>query len=403
MTAKAVQLPKQLATAIGLPTDSTDDLLKKLVLLAGNLGGFFFSLTLTLIYALNNLVAPAMFAGIYLVLIALVYAYYFRTKQLNITAFLFSFLLFVLLVVEHIALGGFQASGVVFIWVAACAIMAITAGQSRLAAIWIVLFLITTSIFTLVEPRIAESGPPLPEEVSRLLFGTNFGFGLTYMVGASFYFMYLLERARQRADELLLNILPHSIAQRLKEGAVTIADSFDEVTVLFADIVDSTRLFSGASPVEVVNLLNSIFSDFDDLAERYGLEKIKTIGDAYMVAGGLPNPRSDHCEATAAFAFDMLRAVSRHTTWKGEPIRLRVGMNTGPVVAGVMGRHKFAYDLWGDAVNTASRMESNGLANVVQVTEAVRDKLRDKYEFEEREPIYVKGKGEMVTYLMRLP
>ncbi|MBU0491596.1 MAG: adenylate/guanylate cyclase domain-containing protein [Chloroflexi bacterium] len=403
MTVKTVQLPRSLVTAIGLPTDSSDDALKKLVVLVGNLGGFFFSLVLMLIYVLNHLIVPAVFASIYLGLIALAYVYYLRTKHLNITAFLFSFLLFVLLVIEHVALGGFVASGVVFIWVAACALMAITAGQSRLAATWMILFLVTTSIFTLFEPQIAASGPVVSAELSRLLFAMNFGFGLTYMVGASFYFMYLLELARERADELLLNILPAPIARRLKEDPGIIADSFVEVTVLFADIVDFTRLCSGANPVDVVSLLNSVFSDFDDLAERYGLEKIKTIGDAYMVAGGLPEPRVDHCAAVAAFAFDMLQAASRHTAWNNEPIRLRVGMNTGPVVAGVIGRHKFIYDLWGDAVNTASRMESNGLVNVVQVTQSVRDQLGDKYEFEARGPIYVKGKGEMVTYLMRVP
>ena len=403
MTADVFKFPKPLVAAIGLPTDSTNDVLEKLVLLGGNLGGYFFSIILAALYAYHGLTVPAVFAGIYLVLIALVYVYYFRTKQLNITAFLFSSLLFLELVVTHITLGGFKASGLVFIWVAASAIMAIITRQSRQAAIWIILFLITTTVFTLLEPMIAESGPAVPENLSRLLFGMNFGFGLTYMIVFSLYFMYLLELARERADELLLNILPKSIARRLKEQPGTIADGYSEVTILFADIVDSTRLCADADPVDVVDMLNSIFSDLDDLVEKYGLEKIKTIGDGYMVAAGLPEPRDDHCEATAAFAFDMLKAVSKHTTWNNEPIRLRIGMNTGPVVAGVIGRLKFIYDLWGDAVNTASRMESHGLVNTIQVTRAVRDRLKDKYEFEERGPIPIKGKGEMVTYLMRSP
>jgi adenylate cyclase len=403
MNMKAAQLPESLAAAISLPGDSKDYVRKRIILLAGNLGGFFFSAVLTGLYVANHLVVPATCSVIYLASVALVYVYYFRTKQLNITASLFSSLLFIELVAVHITLGGFQASGAVFIWVAACAIMAITTGQSRQAVMWIVLFLVATSVFTLLEPMIAESGPAVPETLSRLLFAMNFGFGLTYMIAAAFLFMYLLEMARQRADDLLLNILPDPVAKRLKEGAGTIADSFSEVTVLFADIVDFTRLCSGVDPVDVVDMLNAIFSEFDDLAEKYGLEKIKTIGDAYMVAAGLPEPRADHCEVTAAFAVDVLKAVSKYTAWNNEPIRLRIGINAGPVVAGVIGHHKFIYDLWGDAVNTASRMESNGLANVIQVTRAVRDKLRGKYEFEEREPIYVKGKGEMVTYLMRLP
>jgi class 3 adenylate cyclase len=209
--------------------------------------------------------------------------------------------------------------------------------------------------------------------------------------------------ARETADNLLLNVLPRTIADRLKMGEATIADSYDAVTVLFADIVGFTAMSAAVDPVAVVSKLNDVFSDFDQLAADYGLEKIKTIGDAYMVAAGLPLPRDDHTEAVAAFAVDMIDVIGRHQSWTGEPIRLRVGINSGPVVAGVIGRQKFIYDLWGDAVNVASRMESNGLANQIQVTAAVREKLAGRYAFEEREPITVKGKGVMQTYLLRPP
>jgi class 3 adenylate cyclase len=210
-----------------------------------------------------------------------------------------------------------------------------------------------------------------------------------------------LNVARTQTDTLLLNILPKPIAARLKRGQKTIADSYDEVTVLFADIVDFTTMSAAAaSPVAVVDKLNEVFSEFDTLAAKYGLEKIKTIGDAYMVAGGLPVPRPDHVAAVVAFAVEMLEVVGRHRSWTGQPIRLRVGINTGPVVAGVIGRQKFIYDLWGDAVNVASRMESNGIASQIQVTAAVKEKLDGRYVLEEREPIFIKGKGEMVTYLL---
>jgi urea transport system substrate-binding protein len=199
---------------------------------------------------------------------------------------------------------------------------------------------------------------------------------------------------------LLLNILPGSVATRLKESPETIADGFNEVTVLFADIVDFTAMSSNADPVAVVNLLNDVFSEFDELAKKHGLEKIKTIGDAYMVAAGLPEPRPDHTEAIMLFAQEMLEAVERQEGLNGDPVRLRIGINTGPVVAGVIGRQKFIYDLWGDAVNVASRMESNGLTNQIQVTEAVKEKLDGQYAFVAREPIAVKGKGMMVTYLL---
>lgn len=403
MNAKAMRLPQPLVKAIGSPTDSVIDLLKKLVLLGGNLGGFFFSILLAAIYFLQSLYVPALLALVYLSAVAVVYVYYFRTKKLNLTATLFSFLLFVELVATHLTLGGFYASGLVFIWVAACAIMAIITAQSRQAGMWIILFLITTTIFTIFEPQIAASGPSISEGISRLLFGLNFGFGLTYMIANSFYFMYLIDLERKRADDLLLNILPKTIARRLKEQPGTIADGFNEATILFADIVDSTRLCADTDPADVVEMLNLIFSDLDDLVEKHGLEKIKTTGDGYMVAAGLPEPRPDHCEATAAFAFDILEVVSGHKAPNNEPIRLRIGINTGSVVAGVLGRHRFIYDLWGDAVNTASRMESHGLAGAIQVTAEVRDRLKNRYIFEERGPIPIKGKGEMVTYLMRQP
>jgi class 3 adenylate cyclase len=253
----------------------------------------------------------------------------------------------------------------------------------------------------LFEPAFAASPMIIPDG-ARVAFNTLVLVAVTTLgFGWSFYFVNQLDTLRARADELLLNILPAPIAGRLKEDASTIADGYDEVTVLFADIVDFTTLSAAVDPVEVVAFLNTIFSDFDRLAANHGLEKIKTIGDAYMVAGGLPIPRPDHCEAVIAFGLDMLAAVKRHTAWHGEPVRLRVGVNTGPVVAGVIGRQKFIYDLWGDAVNVASRMESNGVADVIQVTAAVRDKLAGSYQFEERSPINVKGKGMMVTYILR--
>ncbi len=210
-----------------------------------------------------------------------------------------------------------------------------------------------------------------------------------------------LDVARRRADALLLNVLPAPVADRLKHDTSTIADGFDEVTVLFADIVNFTTMSADTDPVDVVNFLNDLFSQFDDLVEARGLEKIKTIGDAYMVAAGLPTPRPDHCEAVVAFGLDMLDVIKRCKAWHGQTVHMRIGVNTGPVVAGVIGRRKFIYDLWGDTVNTASRMESNGLVDVIQVTQVVRDRLAGKYVFEERLPITIKGKGEMVTYVLR--
>ncbi|MCA1993100.1 MAG: adenylate/guanylate cyclase domain-containing protein, partial [Coleofasciculus sp. S288] len=210
----------------------------------------------------------------------------------------------------------------------------------------------------------------------------------------------ILREEQEKSDRLLLNILPEPIANRLKEGHSHIADGFTEVTILFADLVNFTLLSERISPTELVKLLNEIFSAFDRLTERHGLEKIKTIGDAYMVVGGIPEPRNDHAEAIAEMALDMQQEVAQFNAKHHAQLSIRIGINTGPVVAGVIGTKKFIYDLWGDAVNTASRMESHGIAGAIQVTDSTYHRLRDHYQFKERGVIQVKGKGEMATYLL---
>jgi class 3 adenylate cyclase len=204
-----------------------------------------------------------------------------------------------------------------------------------------------------------------------------------------------------RSEALLLNILPAQISTRLKGDDKVIADGFAEVTVLFADIVGFTELSQELSPERLVQMLNHIFSAFDDLAERLGLEKIKTIGDCYMVAAGLPEVRGDHVEAIARMALGMRDELERVNRLTGQSLQIRIGIHTGPVVAGVIGKSKWIYDLWGDTVNTASRMESSGVAEQIQVTEAVYERLTGKFEMEPRGTIKVKGKGEMKTFLLK--
>lgn len=207
-----------------------------------------------------------------------------------------------------------------------------------------------------------------------------------------------LRRERQKAERLLLNVLPQPIAQRLKDRSQTIADNFEDVTVLFADIVDFTQLSAHTSPTQLIDLLNEIFSAFDQIAESYGLEKVKTIGDAYMAAAGLPVPRADHAQAVADAALAMQQVITNFHYSQRQSFQLRIGINTGPVVAGVIGIKKFAYDLWGDTVNVASRMESQGEAGKIQVTDTVYDRLKAHFSFEKRGSIAVKGKGMMTTY-----
>jgi adenylate cyclase len=207
-----------------------------------------------------------------------------------------------------------------------------------------------------------------------------------------------LRQQRQQADRLLINILPYQIAQRLKLGTRTIAESLDQVSVLFADLVDFTAASSEMTPQQLVKLLNEIFSVFDQLAEFHKLEKIKTIGDAYMVAGGLPTPNDYHNESIAEFALDMREAIQDFKGPDGNPFQLRIGIHTGPVIAGVIGRRKFAYDLWGDTVNIASRMEATGESQRIQVTPEMYDLIQDKFLFEKRGYVSVKGRGQMMTY-----
>ena len=209
-----------------------------------------------------------------------------------------------------------------------------------------------------------------------------------------------LELEQAKSEQLLLNVLPAAIALRLKANEHNIAESFAEVTVMFADIVGFTELSSRISATAVVEVLNDIFSAFDHLADRHGLEKIKTIGDAYMVVGGLPTPREDHAEAIANMAIDMLQEIRILSLEHSEPFSIRIGICSGPVVAGVIGLKKFIYDLWGDTVNIASRMESHGITGCIQVTAETYELLKDKYTFEKRGAIQVKGKGYMVTYLL---
>jgi adenylate cyclase len=210
-----------------------------------------------------------------------------------------------------------------------------------------------------------------------------------------------LRAEKEKSETLLLNILPKSIISRMHRGESLIADRFHDVTILFSDIVGFTNISMRRSASDVVALLNAIFSTIDRLALEYGIEKIKTIGDAYMAVAGLPEPRDDHAEAIARLALAMRRAVSDVARQYNEDLRIRIGFHSGNVVAGVIGMHKFAYDVWGDTVNTASAMESRGIPNEIQVSHASFMRLSERFVFERRGAIEIKGNQQMETYLLR--
>jgi adenylate cyclase len=255
--------------------------------------------------------------------------------------------------------------------------------------------------------RLPQLGPVIADDRLRILRPIFLG-GLFATLAACAHYARratliaeaAFDHAHQRSEELLLNILPPSIATRLKLRGGTIADGFPGVTVLFADLVGFTALSSRMPPERIVDMLNELFCKFDDLAGQLGLEKIKTIGDCYMVAGGLPEPRADHAEAVAEMSLLMLAIVDDMAARTGERLTIRIGIHSGPVVAGVIGKRKFIYDLWGDTVNVASRMESHGLPGEIQLSAASRALLDGKYRFRPRGVVEIKGKGEMETWLL---
>ena len=209
------------------------------------------------------------------------------------------------------------------------------------------------------------------------------------------------QHEHERSESLLANILPATIAERLKSNPHSIADSFPEATILFVDIVGFTKLSEAMAPEALVDLLNKVFSEIDDLTEKYALEKIKTIGDAYMVVAGAPKPRRDHAEAIAAMSLEIKDGFARLAAAGQHPLDFRIGIHSGPVVAGVIGKKKFSYDMWGDSVNTAARMESHGIPGEIQVSAHFQNLLKDKFLFVERGLIDIKGKGKLLTYLLK--
>jgi guanylate cyclase len=305
-----------------------------------------------------------------------------------------------------IPIGGLLATGGVGFWGILAPLGALVFRGAASGVRWFV-FWLAAFLGAGIAAVVLETPAPLPVWFANLMLALNIA------VGGTLVFTLLALFARQRADalaalrveqryaeDLLLNILPGSIAERLKADPRRIADQFPAASVLFADVVDFTPRSVDLSAAEVVDLLDRLFSHFDELAEREGLEKIKTIGDAYMVASGVPEPRPDHAPALGRLALEMVSAMQPGGAMGDLGMQIRVGINSGPVVAGVIGRKRFLYDLWGDAVNTASRMESHGVPNRIQVTRATYELLRDGFVLEPRGTISVKGKGELESWYL---
>jgi class 3 adenylate cyclase len=298
------------------------------------------------------------------------------------------------------SLGGFENSSAVSLWAFTSPLGALLFVGPRQAIPWFVAFVALIGVSIGIDSTLAAGAPDIPSGVVLAFFGlTILGVTTTSYLLLQ-YFVRAREREQARSERLLLNVLPAPVAARLKREEGVIADAHEAVTVLFADIAGFTPLASRLAPSEVVALLDSVFARWDALATIYGVEKIKTIGDAYMAAAGIPVPRGDHAEAIAEMALEMRPEAERCAAESGLPFEVRIGIDTGPVVAGVIGRSKFIYDLWGDTVNTASRMESHAPPGAIQVTERVEMRLRNAYALEARGPIAVKGKGSVTAYVL---
>jgi adenylate cyclase len=304
-----------------------------------------------------------------------------------------------------LALGGFMASSAVVLWSITAPMGAMIFASRREAGFWVLGFGLVVVLGGLLDPFL--DGNSLPDGLVRAFFVMNILGASSIALGMLIYFtgqqersMKLLNQEQEKSDRLLLNVLPAKIAPLLRDGHRVVAERFDGVSVLFADIVGSTAMTVELEPERMVEMLNEVFSYFDSVTERYGAEKIRTIGDNYMVAAGVPEVRPDHAQAMAGMALEMLDYVQERTAEDSERLQFRIGINSGPAVAGVVGTTKFHYDIWGDTVNMASRMESQGEPGMVQVTRETYELIKDEFVCVPRGTLDVKGRGEMETWFL---
>ena len=399
-----------------LPTDSEEVRLQKsLLIFATGLISFASMLWLFMYWQLGPQISSTIPFLFQILLVGNLLVY---MKTLNFDAFRLiqlSLFLFVPFVAQW-SMGNFITASGISLWALLAPIGAVLFIGAHEALAWFFAYLFFTALSGFFDYYLADSLTPaqikIPIQTSVFFFALNFAAISTIVFLLLRYSSTekqkaqarleeahkLLQIEQDRSERLLLNILPGPIAERLKSSNQTIADGFADVSVMFVDIVNFTRIAEGLTPQQVFAMLNRVFSSFDELAERYGMEKIKTIGDAYMVAGGLNDERSDYSAALVDLALEMRDLLQRDFHVNEMRLEVRIGIGTGPVVAGVVGKKKFIYDLWGDTVNIASRITSEGVPGMVQVDETTYRRLRERFDFLEPQTLYLKGKGDMVVY-----
>lgn len=298
------------------------------------------------------------------------------------------------------SIGGMFDSGVVLVWAAIGPLGALLFFSPRKSVPWFVLYFIVLAITISFDGYFSSNALEVSETFKKTFLAMNLGASSLLIFAFSGYFVNASIRERANADRLLLNVLPAEIAETLKESDETIAQHHESVSVLFADVVGSTPLFANLEPTEVVDWLNEVFSVLDDLVDRHGLEKLRTMGDGYMVGSGVPGTRKDHSRALVACSLDMIQALKSLPLRQGKKMSFRFGINSGPVVAGVIGKSKFHYDVWGDTVNVASRMESHSEESRLHVSQSTYELIKDEFECVSRGMTDIKGKGPMQTWFV---
>lgn len=349
------------------------------------------------LYSFSYVVLIPYFFSFFMLCI-MVLAYYKKDYSIQLNTFLI--LIFLSPIGVHCILGGFEKSGLVVIWSLIAPFSALIFKELKIAIQWLALYIFTFILLFYLEKTLINHSQNYSSEYSMLFLVMN-SIGISILFFLSIYFFVnALKKENKLSEKLLLNILPIKIAERLKASENLIVDYYNEATVLFVDIVKFTELVESISPKEVVSTLNKIFTEFDHLTYKYGVEKIKTIGDSYMLVGGLLDNNKLHAHSVAKVAIEMREIINRLSD-EIFNLKIRVGINTGSVVAGVIGQRKFSYDLWGDTVNIASRMESFGKEHEIQISESTYHKIKDDFICSARGMVSIKGKGKLMTYYLK--
>lgn len=377
------------------PTDSSETALQKRLTVVLCVGTLPLTVLWSAIYLLAGVPSAAAIPAFYSVFTPINTAFFAWSRNLGLYRFTQLLMILVLPWLVTLSLGGFSQSSMVIIWAALCPLGALLLEDIARTLFWLLGFVLLLPATAMLQPYLAPAA--LSETFITWFFVLNIGCVIAIVFGLVHYFVGQRNFFQERSERLLLNILPKEISEALKVERRTIAAHYDAASILFADVVEFTPMAAGMTPLRLVDLLNEVFQCFDTLVEKYDLEKIKTIGDCYMVAAGVPRARSDHARALVDLALDMQAEVERRI-FDGRKLAFRIGINSGPVVAGVIGHKKFSYDLWGETVNLASRMESHGQRGAIQITRATWELVKDAFDCEPRGLIDVKGAGRVEAW-----